>query len=97
MPTTAESATLTQDTLFEPVALLRQIADTLSILTGQLEAPARPTPLMTVEDVAAYLNVSKRSVEQLVAEGDLNPIYVRSVRRFSKSGVDAYLRRCVSR
>ncbi len=76
----------------DPVVLLQQIADTLSALTTRLAAPARPEPLMTIDEVTAYLNVSKRSVEQLIAEGHLKPLYVLRVRRFAREAVDAFLR-----
>ena len=48
--------------------------------------------LLTVKDVAALLNVSVRTVEQLVAERQLVPVWVRRARRFLPSQVDAYVR-----
>lgn len=50
-------------------------------------------PLLTIKDVAAWLRISVRSVEQLVAMGYLVPIRVKGrIRRFSPSQVEAYLR-----
>ena len=48
--------------------------------------------LMTLPQVAHYLQVSERTVETLVAEGQLQPIYVRSCRRFEPEAVKAYVR-----
>ena len=48
--------------------------------------------LMTLPQVAHYLQVSERTVETLIAEGELQPIYVRSCRRFEPEAVKAYVR-----
>lgn len=62
-------------------------------LAARAEAADR---LLTVEGVAGRLNVSKRTVEALVAEGALVPVRVRSARRFTQEAVDVYLRRIAS-
>ena len=49
-------------------------------------------PLWDIKDVAAYLNVSKRLCETLVAEGCLPPIWIGGVRRFDPDAVKAYVR-----
>lgn len=56
-----------------------------------------PEPLMTVRDVATYLNVSVRTVEALIAEGELVPLRIRSVRRFTREAVQAYVRNATRR
>jgi excisionase family DNA binding protein len=52
-----------------------------------------PPPLLDVKGVAERLNVSERSVERLVASGQLVPLGVGGARRFSQEGVRAFLRR----
>lgn len=58
-----------------------------------LAGPSRPEPLLSVNDVVEYLGVSRRTVETIIAEGDLVPIRVRTARRFTRDSVDSYLRR----
>jgi excisionase family DNA binding protein len=55
----------------------------------------RPSPLWTVQDLAAYLNVSPRTVETLIADGAFRPIWVGRQRRFQPQAIEAYLRRQV--
>jgi excisionase family DNA binding protein len=49
--------------------------------------------LLTVNGVARYLNCSRRTVERLVARGDLQPLRVGARRRFRREELDAYLER----
>lgn len=64
----------------------------------QLEtAPEASEPLMKLDEVARYLSVSRRSVEQIIADGELVPLYVRKSRRFTRAAVEAYLRRTRAR
>ena len=53
-------------------------------------------PLLDVSEVAGYLNVSTRTVERIVAEGRLVPLWVRGQRRFTHEGGQAFLRSCPS-
>jgi excisionase family DNA binding protein len=55
--------------------------------------PERGKQLWTVGEVADYLGVSKRTVETLIAEGELRPIRVRSLRRFEPSEIRDYCQR----
>lgn len=48
--------------------------------------------LLDATEVAATLNVSLRTVEQLIAEGDLVPVWIRRARRFTPEQVEAYIR-----
>lgn len=83
------------DQLGELVAVVRSgIEEALQHVERGNDEPAGPAPLMDVKDVAEYLNVSERFVEGLVAAGDLTPIRIRSLRRFTQEAVDAYLRHC---
>ena len=52
-----------------------------------------PRPLMAIADVARVLNVSTRTVETLLAEGQL-PRYVKvgRQRRWHPDAIDAYIR-----
>jgi len=49
--------------------------------------------LMSIDDVAEVLGVSRRTMEDIVACGDLDPIWIKGQRRFHPDTVDAYLRR----
>ncbi len=51
-------------------------------------------PLMSVEDVARTLNVSARTVENLIGQGQLRPLWIKGQRRFHPDAVDVYLRTC---
>lgn len=55
-------------------------------------AKATGEPLLRVQGVARRLNVSKRTVERLVADGELRPLWIKGQRRFTPAAVDAYLR-----
>jgi excisionase family DNA binding protein len=50
-------------------------------------------PLFDLAGVARRLNVSERTVERLVAEGLLTPLWVGGSRRFAPEGVDGFLKR----
>ena len=76
-----------------PRLLIDTIAGELeNRLAPLLQAAQRPEPLLTVEDVAAHLAVSKRTVETLISEGELVPLRIRGTRRFTREAVDAFLR-----
>ena len=50
------------------------------------------SPLLDPIDAAAYLHVSRRTLERLVAEGRVRPLYVRPRRpKFEIRELDAYL------
>lgn len=57
------------------------------------EGPSKDRPLWDVDEVADYLDVSKRTVETLIANGELEPVRVRSLRRFKPSEIRDYCRR----
>lgn len=52
---------------------------------------ALPT-LLSTDEVALALKVSIRTVENLIAEGEFRPIFVRRQRRFTSESVHAYLK-----
>lgn len=51
-------------------------------------------PLMSVSDVAATLTVSERTVEKLIVQGKLRPLWIKGQRRFHPDVVTAYIRSC---
>ena len=66
-----------------------------SILREELAAAGEPEPLLDVGGVARRLSVSVRTVEKIIASGDLAPIWVEGSRRFDRDAVEAYIRRRV--
>lgn len=54
-------------------------------------------PLFTVDDLCAYLRVSRRQVYKLVAEGELRTVRVGERLRFRPADVDDYLERNTER
>jgi len=61
-----------------------------------LTASQTPDPLWDVDEVAAYLGVSRRTVDTLIASGEIKPMRVGRQRRFHRKSIDAYLRSTVS-
>lgn len=58
--------------------------------------PAPPTPSppdMTIQDTAAYMNVSTNHVRNLIADGLLPAYRVGKIIRLRRSEIDAALRR----
>ena len=75
-------------------AIADRLADRLSTI------PTAPPPLLTSTEVADWLNVSERTVDNLVALGELVPVRVTPSgrgRRFERRGVEAFIRRCAGR
>ena len=48
------------------------------------------TPLLTTNDVAEILGVTPRTVRRLVSSGQLRPIYVGRLPRFTEDEIQAY-------
>ncbi|MFB6230473.1 MAG: helix-turn-helix domain-containing protein [Salinibacter sp.] len=57
-----------------------------------LEEHRKMEALLSIEEVADILGVSKRTVEDIVAAERLKPIWVKGQRRFHPDTVDAYQR-----
>ena len=74
-------------------ALAAGVAERVArLLSGQL----RPDPLLDLAGAAERLNVSERTVESLVASGEIPVVRIgtgRGVRRFDPAGLDAFVRR----
>ncbi len=78
--------------------LTEHITETIRQLNAQLlKEHAALKPLMSVEDVAKALNVSVRTVETLIAGGELRPLWIKGQRRFHPDAVGAYVRRCLEK
>jgi len=56
-------------------------------------APKSPPPLLNLASVARRLNVSERTVERLIAEGLLTPMWINGSRRFPPEAVEGFLKR----
>lgn len=48
------------------------------------------TPLLTTNDVAEALGVSPRTIQRLVSSGQLRPVYIGRLPRFTEAEVQAY-------
>jgi excisionase family DNA binding protein len=46
--------------------------------------------LLTTDDVAVILGVSVRTIRRLVASGQLRPVYVGRLPRFTEAEIQAY-------
>ena len=74
-------------------AIDRMIEEKIDVRMCQSPVP----PLWTVNDVADYLNVSKRTVEKLIADKEIRFIRIRNQRRFDRDAIVAYARSHVER
>ncbi len=72
------------------------VATIRDALAGTAAAPD-PHRLLTIEEVARRLSVSKTTVEREVDDGRLSPVRVRGQRRFDPRAVDAYVRESARR
>lgn len=78
----------TEEPLGQPLMdVLRRLVDEAIDARRATDTP----PLLTKAGVARYLSVSIRTVDTLVAEGELVPIKIRAARRFTKDAVDRYI------
>lgn len=75
----------------------KRVTERIDRLASSLSTSNFPVSLFTVAETADMLGVSKRTVETLIAEGELVPVYIRSARRISKDQIEAYLRSASNR
>ncbi len=81
-------------TLLRP-ELAAHITETVRALNELLLTEhATMKQLLSVQDLARTLNVSPRTVENIIAAGKIKPLWVEGQRRFHPDAVDAYLRNC---
>lgn len=86
--------TAANDRLLEMGAIMEDLAAEVRALRQELaKERGAPVPLLDTNGVAAYLNVSKRKVSELIASGELLPIKIGRRNRFTFEMVDTYLRR----
>ena len=55
--------------------------------------PTRPEPLLTIDQLASVLAVSRPTVFRLLRRGELNAIRIGNRRRFRLEDVEAYIER----
>lgn len=55
---------------------------------------AAPDRLLTLDDVAAHLAVSRSTAERLVREGEIVPLWIAGARRFTPAALNAFVRAC---
>lgn len=73
-----------------PEAMEAAIDQAVEERVQQLASQSPLPPLWTVKEVASYLNISKRTVEHLIADGEIAPIWIRGQRRFDRETIKAY-------
>jgi excisionase family DNA binding protein len=73
------------------VASLRCFATTTH--GGSTLAPARPEPLLTINDTCAWLAICRHTLYNLVRRGELEPLRVGERLRFEPNEIRDYLRR----
>ena len=79
-----------------PVLTDDQLVTVADRLAGIIGARLAPQPLLTTAEVAEWLNVGERTVESLVALGELPTVRVTPSgrgRRFERTAVEAFIRR----
>lgn len=74
-------------------AVADQIVDRLLDEVDGVSSLQSTEPLLELSDVAHYLQISDRTVETLIAEGQIEPIWIRGQRRFTIDAIEAYVRR----
>jgi len=70
----------------------RLISRLIDAMKEELKHLEEPNVLLDIHAVARRLRVSKRTVETLIADGEISPLWVRGQRRFTSEAVEAYLR-----
>src|SRR5690606_7322678 len=78
----------------DPPTLERRLSDLVDRIEEVVEKgeDSDRDRLLSLKDVADLLNVSERTVESIVANGDLRPVRIRGVRRFDPRAVRDYVR-----
>ena len=88
------SSTSSDDRIKELEQRTRDLEGKIEDLQGQLQdRTAVPEGYWSPQQVANYLSVSKRTVERMIDAGTLDPVWVRSQRRFKPEAVQAHMRK----
>jgi excisionase family DNA binding protein len=66
-------------------------SDPLSPSAGEASSRRGSDPVLTIEDVAARLNVNRRLVRKLMDEGRLRFVRVGNVYRFREAWLEAFI------
>ena len=76
----------------------RQLVKELATAVSEAveDAKLQDKQLLTARDVATYLNLSLRTIETLIAEGQITPIRIRGSRRFAPEAIEKFLSSCKS-
>jgi excisionase family DNA binding protein len=89
----SSSSTRSEDRIQELEQRTRDLEDQIETLRRRLkEHEDSPESRWTPQQVADYLNVSKRTVERIIDRGRLNPLWIGEQRRFDPDAVRAYVR-----
>lgn len=56
-----------------------------------MQSPTRTSHLLSRREAAAYLSVSQRKLDQLVADGQLPRVKIGSCVRFEQADLDAFI------
>jgi excisionase family DNA binding protein len=72
--------------------LAERITEQLRGEIQQLASPQEPD-LLTTEQAAERLNISKRTTETLIHSGELPSVKVRGCRRIPTAALESYIRR----
>jgi excisionase family DNA binding protein len=73
--------------------LLRKLEEVDEKLSRITSSPDESSTLLTRQDLAGRLRCSIRTVDTLVARGEIQALRIRGCIRFSPDAIDAYLRR----
>ncbi len=75
------------------IELLENVLEENMFIRDELANINCPHPLMTKNDVAEYLQVSIKTVENMIRRSELSVYYVGSLPRFKRKEVDICLKR----
>ena len=73
--------------------LLQKLQEIDQKLSQISRSSGAPNALLTRKDLADQLQCSVRTVDTLVAQGEIQTLRIRGCIRFSPDAIDAYLRR----
>jgi excisionase family DNA binding protein len=70
--------------------IYRQLGEIRCALEGL--GRCEPRRLLTVDDIAGLLQVSRRTVEEIISRGELRPIRIGRLRRIHPDTLEAFIR-----
>jgi len=94
-----DSSISSEDRIEELEQITQDLNDQVQELQQRLRRKGEPPEgLWTPQQVADYLNVSKRTVERIIDRGRLNPLWIGEQRRFTPESVRGYVQEhCTSK